>query len=216
VTYALLAAAVLFLSSGDLAWAGAWFYLAVVAAAELATAWTLALADPGLLRERSAALTCEATEALDRWLAPLIAFAPLTILLLAGLDERLHWGSDFAPGATVAGVGLAAAGVLLGIWAMTSKPFFTPVVRVRPAQRHPVASSGPYRLVRHPEALGAILVDLAIPLILGSPWAYAPAVVVGSIAVLRAALEDGALRAELPGYAGYARGVRWRLVPGVW
>jgi protein-S-isoprenylcysteine O-methyltransferase Ste14 len=55
-----------------------------------------------------------------------------------------------------------------------------------------------------------------IPLILGSPLAYAPALVVGSIAVLRAALEDGALRAELPGYAAYARGVRWRLVPGVW
>jgi len=179
-------------------------------------AWTLALADPGLLRERSAALTCEATKAWDLWLAPLIAFAPLAILLVAGLDERLHWGSDFALVAAAAGVGLAAAGVLLGIWAMTSKPYFTPLVRTRPAHGKSVASGGPYRLVRHPEALGTIVVARATPLILGAPWAFAPALLVSAIVVLRTALEDRALRTELPGYAEYARGVRWRLVLGVW
>ena len=34
--------------------------------------------------------------------------------------------------------------------------------------------------------------------------------------VVRTALEDRALRAELPGYAAYARSVRFRLIPGVW
>ena len=29
-------------------------------------------------------------------------------------------------------------------------------------------------------------------------------------------LEDRTLRAELPGYAEYARRVRYRLLPGVW
>jgi protein-S-isoprenylcysteine O-methyltransferase Ste14 len=32
----------------------------------------------------------------------------------------------------------------------------------------------------------------------------------------RAALEDRTLQAELPGYAEYARRVRYRLLPGVW
>jgi len=34
--------------------------------------------------------------------------------------------------------------------------------------------------------------------------------------VLRTALEDATLRRELDGYAGYARRVRFRLLPGIW
>jgi protein-S-isoprenylcysteine O-methyltransferase Ste14 len=34
--------------------------------------------------------------------------------------------------------------------------------------------------------------------------------------ILRTALEDRALQAELTGYADYARQVRYRLLPGVW
>ncbi len=34
--------------------------------------------------------------------------------------------------------------------------------------------------------------------------------------ILRTALEDRTLQAELPGYAEYARRVRYRLLPGVW
>jgi len=36
------------------------------------------------------------------------------------------------------------------------------------------------------------------------------------MAVLRTAVEDRTLRAELPGYAEYARHTRYRLLPGVW
>jgi protein-S-isoprenylcysteine O-methyltransferase Ste14 len=34
--------------------------------------------------------------------------------------------------------------------------------------------------------------------------------------VIRTALEDRTLQAELPGYAEYAQGVRYRLLPSVW
>jgi protein-S-isoprenylcysteine O-methyltransferase Ste14 len=34
--------------------------------------------------------------------------------------------------------------------------------------------------------------------------------------ILRTALEDRMLQAELPGYADYAKQVRYRLLPGVW
>jgi protein-S-isoprenylcysteine O-methyltransferase Ste14 len=34
--------------------------------------------------------------------------------------------------------------------------------------------------------------------------------------VIRTSLEDRTLRAELSGYAGYAKRVRFRLVPGLW
>jgi protein-S-isoprenylcysteine O-methyltransferase Ste14 len=43
-------------------------------------------------------------------------------------------------------------------------------------------------------------------------------VIVSSLPFLlyRAITEDRVLQAELPGYADYARRVRWRLVPGIW
>jgi len=36
------------------------------------------------------------------------------------------------------------------------------------------------------------------------------------LTVLRTALEDRALRRDLPGYEEYAQETRWRLLPGVW
>ena len=50
----------------------------------------------------------------------------------------------------------------------------------------------------------------------GSWWGLAMAALVVAAYVLRTALEDATLRAELPGYADYARRVRYRLLPGVW
>jgi protein-S-isoprenylcysteine O-methyltransferase Ste14 len=36
------------------------------------------------------------------------------------------------------------------------------------------------------------------------------------VLIIRTALEDRTLQAELPGYAEYARRTRYRLMPGVW
>ena len=214
--YLILLAIVLVLSSGDPAWAGGWLYLAAVVTGNLLTAWTLALGDAELLRERSAAAALLEVKGWDRRLAPLTAFAPLVIALVGGLAVRDRWTPVFTPAAMAAGLALFAAGLVLGLWAMSVNPFYTPVVRIRPAHGHTVVRSGPYRGVRHPGALGAIMADLAVPLILGSPWAYPVAALVVGLVVLRTALEDRDLRAELPGYRAYATRVRWRLLPGAW
>ncbi len=58
--------------------------------------------------------------------------------------------------------------------------------------------------------------ELAPPLLLGSWWAFVPAVVTLAALFLRTALEDRTLRRELPGYAQYAARVRYRLIPEFW
>lgn len=73
--------------------------------------------------------------------------------------------------------------------------------RRRPARE--VSASGPRASVHHP----------ATP---GSWWAYIPVVITVALMMLRTALEDRTLRAELPGYAQYTEETRWRLVPGIW
>jgi len=55
-----------------------------------------------------------------------------------------------------------------------------------------------------------------IPLLLGSWWALIPATLNVVVFIIRTALEDRTLQAELPGYAEYAKRVRYRLIPEVW
>jgi protein-S-isoprenylcysteine O-methyltransferase Ste14 len=57
---------------------------------------------------------------------------------------------------------------------------------------------------------------IAIPLSLGMAVAWLPALLGCALYVLRTALEDRTLIAELPGYADYAQRMRYRLLSGVW
>lgn len=77
-------------------------------------------------------------------------------------------------------------------------------------------SKGPYRLVRHPGCLGIVLANLATPILFDAPWTFVPIGVVVVLLVGRRALEDRTLRAELPGYAEYARVTAASLIPGLW
>lgn len=93
--------------------------------------------------------------------------------------------------------------------------FLSRVVEVRPEEGHRVVRTGPYAIVRHPMYAGYIVWLLAVPVALGSVPALAPAALVAAGVVVRTALEDKTLHAELPGYPQYAARVRWRLLPYV-
>jgi protein-S-isoprenylcysteine O-methyltransferase Ste14 len=111
--------------------------------------------------------------------------------------------------------GLFAAWALI-MWVFRENAFLAEVVRIQTERGHTVCTSGPYRIVRHPMYVGVILTILCVPVLLGSLYALIPAGLIAALFILRTALEDRTLRAELPGYADYARTVRWKLVPGVW
>jgi protein-S-isoprenylcysteine O-methyltransferase Ste14 len=61
-----------------------------------------------------------------------------------------------------------------------------------------------------------MLQSLGIPLLLGSWWALIPATLAAACMAARTAFEDRTLQEGLPGYAEYARRVRYRLIPGLW
>jgi protein-S-isoprenylcysteine O-methyltransferase Ste14 len=107
-------------------------------------------------------------------------------------------------------------GYALFLWAMASNAFFAEGVRIQQERGHTVAAGGPYRYVRHPGYVGAILSQAATPFLLGSAWALIPSVASAALYVVRTYLEDQALRQELPGYEAYAQRTRYRLLPGVW
>ena len=63
---------------------------------------------------------------------------------------------------------------------------------------------------------GAIIYQVAVPLVLGSWVAMVPSALAVACHILRTALEDRALRSELEGYQDYTQRVRYHLLPGVW
>jgi protein-S-isoprenylcysteine O-methyltransferase Ste14 len=99
---------------------------------------------------------------------------------------------------------------------MASNEFFSGLVRIQADRGHTVITSGPYRFVRHPGYVGAIVFDLAVSLFLGSLYAFVPAGLTVLAIIVRTALEDATLQTELDGYRDYAQRVRCRLLPGIW
>jgi len=121
---------------------------------------------------------------------------------------------DIALGWHLAGILLFIIHWVLFIWAMACNPFFSESVRIQ--ENHQVAQRGPYRLVRHPGYLGNLIGCLGHPLLLGSWWAFIPAILTIIAFIIRTALEDKTLQKELAGYPDYAGQVRFRLLPGIW
>ena len=140
----------------------------------------------------------------------------VVVLLVAGLDVRWGWTLGLAVAWHLVGAAVFGLGFALTSWAMISNAFFSTVVRIQEDRGHTVYTGGPYRVVRHPGYVGAILQSLATPILLGSLWALIPGAVAALLMVARTALEDRTLHRELAGYPEYARQVRYRLLPGIW
>ena len=57
---------------------------------------------------------------------------------------------------------------------------------------------------------------IGMALTLESAWALVPATLGAAELIVRTALEDRFLHANLKGYREFARRTRYRLIPGVW
>jgi len=214
--FTLIFGASLFISSGQLGWTMAWVYLGVFVAGQAIVGLVLVPSNPELAAER-AQFRRDAPYNWDRPLTGIVSlFGPLATLIVAGLDVRFGGAFQISFTLQLAAMAVVIMGSLLGAWAMASNRYFYGFVRIEPERGHTVATSGPYRIMRHPGYAGGVLFDLATPLMLGSLWALIPAGLTTSAIILRTALEDRALREELPGYAEYAQQVQYRLLPGIW
>lgn len=212
--YILVQAAILFLAAGRLQWAMAWVYLGLYVAMIAVNAVIILPRHPELIAERSRVK--EDAKAWDRVISTLVGVSGLLILVAAGLDTRFGWSPRVALATQFAGTALLISGWCLVIWAMASNEFFSTVVRIQTDRGHMVVNRGPYGYVRHPGYVGMMTSGVGTALMLASLWALIPAGLLVGAGVVRTALEDKTLRAELGGYEEYVRKVRYRLIPGVW
>jgi protein-S-isoprenylcysteine O-methyltransferase Ste14 len=136
------------------------------------------------------------------------------MLVVIGLDAG-HFGGSHVPWAVrlVALLGFVPA-FGLPLLASSANPYLASTVRIQHERGLSVVSAGPYARIRHPMYVGMILFNLCLPPLLGSWYGLGVSALAIGPVILRTALEDRTLEAELPGYADYAERVRWRLVPG--
>ena len=140
----------------------------------------------------------------------------LAIPIVAALDTRYHW-SEMTLWLWPIGAVLFVFFMVVITWAMAVNPYFEKTVRIQRDRNHQVIESGPYRIIRHPGYIATLLgFVLATPLLLGSWWAFIPAILAMLCLILRTALEDRTLQKELSGYEAYTQKVRYRLLPGLW
>jgi protein-S-isoprenylcysteine O-methyltransferase Ste14 len=137
----------------------------------------------------------------------------LLAFILPGIDKRLGW-SNVPMGIVAVAEIFVLLGYMIFFLVLKENQFASRVIEVEKGQK--VIQTGPYRFVRHPMYLGAIVMYVASPVALGSYWALIPAIFIIPILVARIMNEESVLTKELEGYSEYKLKTKYRLIPGVW
>jgi protein-S-isoprenylcysteine O-methyltransferase Ste14 len=205
--------AILFVTAGRLNWLEAWIFLGIYLVGVMANGlWTLTH-NPEVLNERGR--IGPNTKSWDKMIGLIYVILLFAIYILSGLDERFGWSMVPSWVKVLGGVSFSLS-LLITFWVMTANTFLSTFVRIQDERGHTTVTSGPYRFIRHPMYFGIFLMSLGMPLLLGSWWALLPGLFNIGLLVVRTALEDRTLQAELLGYKDYVQKVRYRLVPGIW
>jgi protein-S-isoprenylcysteine O-methyltransferase Ste14 len=207
----------LLLSGGDPGWWQAWLYSILILGAGIGGRLWAERRHPGLTAERQNIEIIRSAKDWDKLLAPAMAISiGYPMVLVAGFDHRFSWSNEMPLWLVVIGFIMILIGYAFAAWAVIENRFFYSVVCIQTGRGHVVCDTGPYRFVRHPGYAGNMLGLFGIVLALGSLWALIPAAVASVIAVIRTALEDRTLQAELPGYRDYVQRVPFRLIPAIY
>jgi protein-S-isoprenylcysteine O-methyltransferase Ste14 len=205
------------LLSGHWGWWEAWVYALIGVLGFFVSRVLVARRHPDLLAERARFMGHKDAKPWDYLLARLVGLGGAFIPLVAGLDARYGWsGEDFKLAAELVALVLTLVGFAFASWALMENRFFSGVVRIQKERGHHVIMTGPYRWLRHPGYAGALVTYWATPVLLDSSWTFIPVALLTLVLIVRTALEDRTLQAELPGYKEYARITRYRLLPGIW
>ncbi len=209
-----LFAAIVFWPAGSIDWVAGWLYLGLVITTMFANFVYLWRANPEVIEHRLR--LGKGTKLWDKIWAVLFTPVFLAIYVIAGFDAvRFEW-STMSSWLWPLGLALWIPGNALFTWSMGVNPFFEKTVRIQTERGHHVIDTGPYSFIRHPGYLGFFGWSLSAPLLLGSWWAFLPALLSIIGIAIRTALEDRTLHEGLVGYEEYASRVRYRLIPGIW
>ena len=214
VTWVALSAS-LFLAAGRLNWPIAWLYVILWFVPGFTVMLILSRQNPDLLAER--AMRHRDAQVWEKHIYQAYTLTTFSTIVVAGLDAgRFQWSVAMPLGFQITGIVLYLAMHGLAGWAMLTNTYHSTASRIQSDRSQKVVTSGPYRYLRHPTYLATAIAWISMPFFLGSWWALIPSGFASLVMIVRTALEDHLLQKRLPGYAEYARRVRYRLLPGIW
>jgi hypothetical protein len=125
----LLNAAILFVTSGDLRWRGAWLFLSFFTVATFITSGLLFPSRRGLVEERWGKK--DNIKTWDKLLMPMAAIiSPLIAVVVAGLDIRFSGEKNNSLSWQVSGLIIGGLSCLVLSWSMLTSRFFSTHVRI--------------------------------------------------------------------------------------
>ena len=203
-------ATLLFAPAGTFAFPGAWRLLMLLFIPRIIMAVVLLIWAPETLSRR---LRSKEERVKQKGVVALSGILFVASFILAGLDFRFGW-SEF-PGWvtwTAGSIFLLSYGMYAEV--MMENEWLSRSIEVMEGQK--VVSTGLYGIVRHPMYTATILMFLAMPLVMGSWWAFLVMLPYVIAIVTRIKDEEILLTKELEGYQEYKAKVRWKLMPYIW
>lgn len=203
-------AALLFAPAGTFAFPGAWLLIALLFIPMLIIGIVFYIWAPSTLERR---MRSKEERTKQKGVVALSGLLFLACFILAGLDFRFGWSE--IPGWVIWTAGSIFV-LSYGIYAevMRENEWLSRSIEVTEGQK--VVSTGLYGIVRHPMYTATIGMFLAMPIILGSWWAFLVMLPYVPVIMSRIKDEENLLLEELEGYQEYTEKVRWRLIPYIW
>ncbi len=133
--------------------------------------------------------------------------------VVAGLDYRFKW-LELPFYVSIIAVVLFLIAYVLYLVVLKQNTFLSRTIEVTETQH--VIDTGLYGVVRHPMYMATILLFLSMPLVLGSLFSFLIFLLYPILIIFRLKDEEEVLSRDLPGYTGYMKKVKYRIIPFIW
>ena len=200
----------IFIPAGTLYFINGWIFMGVLFIPILIAGIIMMIKNPKLLIAR---LDAKEKQKEQNILIKLSGLMFTFGFVLAGLDYRYKWTN--LPSFIIYGsIVMFLFSYIIWAEVLRENTYLSRTIKVEKNQK--VVDKGLYGIVRHPMYTATIFLFLAMPLILGSLYAFFIFLFYPILIVFRIIYEEKILEKELEGYIEYKKKVKYRLIPYIW
>lgn len=200
----------IFLPAGSFSYFYGWLLMGLLFIPMLIAGIVMMIKSPALLESRLNAKENQKEQGLVQKLSGLMFIAEF---VLSGLGYRFGW-YVLPLWVVIVGAVLFVIAYVIYAEVLRENAYLSRTIEVQEGQK--VIDTGLYGIVRHPMYSATILLFLAMPLILGSIFAFLVFLIYPFIIAFRIKHEEEFLEKELEGYKEYKQKVKWRMIPFIW
>ena len=206
----ILVGLLVFLPAGTFGYWQGWLFMGILFVPMFIAGLVMLAKNPNLLRSRLDAKEEQKDQDLVVKLSGLMFLAGF---IVAGLGIRFGW-YILPKGVVIAAAAAFLFAYVLYAEVLRENTYLSRTIEVQEGQT--VVDTGLYGIVRHPMYAVALLLFLAMPLVLGSVYAFLVFLAYPFIIAKRIKGEEAFLEKELAGYKEYKEKVKYRMIPFIW